>query len=164
MKFNFNMNRIRFRVGRGQRGESRIAVICITRGNGALNGDFWGSARKQKVNFQHPCAQSLHRLAGSSPLQFLQLEELRRSNCILDQSLPLPSWQAWAFSAPNDSNRTLESQPGQTPALSRIGFPKERDSWWLFRRVHTTKPPAPRTLARGEGGSAVLSVRYPIGS
>src|SRR5437660_1367861 len=38
MKFNFNINRIRFRVGSGQRGESWVVGICITRGNGALNG------------------------------------------------------------------------------------------------------------------------------
>src|SRR4030081_3820831 len=40
MKFNFNISRIRFRVGSGQRGESWVAGICITRGNGALNGEW----------------------------------------------------------------------------------------------------------------------------
>ena len=39
MKFNFNINRIRFRAGSGQRGESRTVGICIPRGNGALNGE-----------------------------------------------------------------------------------------------------------------------------
>ena len=38
MNFNFNISRIRFRAGAGQRTASRIAVICITRRNGALNG------------------------------------------------------------------------------------------------------------------------------
>jgi hypothetical protein len=39
MKFNFNINRIRFGVGGGQRSPSPMDVICITRGNGALNGE-----------------------------------------------------------------------------------------------------------------------------
>ena len=38
MKFNFNITRIRFRAGSGQRGESWMAGICIPRGKGALNG------------------------------------------------------------------------------------------------------------------------------
>src|ERR1700681_3855408 len=40
MKFNFNINRIRFRAGSGQRGESRMVGICITWGNGAFNGEW----------------------------------------------------------------------------------------------------------------------------
>jgi hypothetical protein len=39
MKFNFNITRIRFRAGSGQRGESWMAGICIPRGKGALNGE-----------------------------------------------------------------------------------------------------------------------------
>src|ERR1700686_4683203 len=39
MKFNFNMDRIRGEGGRGQRTESPVVVICITRGIGGLNGD-----------------------------------------------------------------------------------------------------------------------------
>src|SRR6266436_7253235 len=38
MKFNFNITRIRFLVGSGQRGESWVVGICIPWGNGALNG------------------------------------------------------------------------------------------------------------------------------
>jgi len=34
MNFNFNMDRIRGPDGRGQRTESRMDVICITRGKG----------------------------------------------------------------------------------------------------------------------------------
>src|SRR5208282_604937 len=40
MKCNFNISRIRFREGGGQRSESPIAVICITWEKGALNGIF----------------------------------------------------------------------------------------------------------------------------
>ena len=39
MKFNFNITRIRFRTGSGQRGESWMAGICIPRGKGPLNGE-----------------------------------------------------------------------------------------------------------------------------
>jgi hypothetical protein len=38
MNFNFNMDRIRGGGGWGQRGKSPLAVICITRGIGGLNG------------------------------------------------------------------------------------------------------------------------------
>src|ERR1039458_4745251 len=44
MKCNFNINRIRFREGGGQRSESRIVVICVTGGKG--QGAAWGGRGK----------------------------------------------------------------------------------------------------------------------
>src|ERR1700674_2561549 len=100
MKFNFNITRIRFRVGNGQRGESRTVGICIPWGKGALNGETSSFQNKDQLL----CGARLRKLFSCSAAVFrpklLQLGELRQSSYFLCQHRLL--WSAWAFVAPSD--------------------------------------------------------------
>jgi hypothetical protein len=68
MKFNFNINRIRFRVAPGQRSQSRMVVISITRGKGALNG--FSRERQPFRDIAFRCAASDNLLVAGQANKF----------------------------------------------------------------------------------------------
>src|SRR5208337_2784993 len=150
MKFNFNINRIRFPVPPGQRSLSRIAVIYITQGSGASN----GSADVAPVLNVAPASCRLSRASALSlPKRRLALaapysQWLNASNDVVTVPVHLRVFSESPGPCPVPESFSL---PSEIPANARISCSPAASPDASNAASHETKCIRPHSAAHVDG-------------